>query len=192
MNPETLKNTLLTKLQKHDYNGLKGTSLFFHIPLQEKLFNIIIQSILSTSDKLQDFDSIYFSEMKENEFVLYLDHKKINKTLRCKILEIDNNHQSEPLLIIVFLEGIRFHEKVVLETVKTLKKGWNWFKTQWQDDSGILEKAKPVVEITSSSLKVNLSQILKQQDLDYLNPLISWKKISTHENKLIIDISFKI
>ncbi len=192
MNSDTLKDLLLDKLQKHDYDGLKGSHLAVYVPLQEKILNIIVQTIIASSDKMQDFESIYFSELNENEFLVYIGHKKLNKTVRCRILEIDHNHQSEAVLIIEFLEGIHFYEKIALESAKTLKRGWKWFKEQWKEKAESPEKEKPAVEISSSKLKINLFQILKQQGLDYLNPLILWKSITTHENKLIIDFSIKI
>ncbi len=192
MNSESLKDFILNELQKHDHDGLKGTKLSVHIPIQEKLLNIIAQTIVSTSEAMKDFDSLYFSEMGENEFLLYIDHKKFKKNIRCEIQGIEYNYYSDPILKIKFLEGIHFYEKVALKSATTFKKGWKWLKTKWQDENGSQEKAKPAVDISSSKLKINLSQLLKQQDLDYLTSLISWEDVSTHENTLVIDFSIKV
>jgi hypothetical protein len=192
MHSETLNGFLSEKLQKQDFNGIKGTNLAFHIPVEEELLNSIIQTIISTSEKMEDIHTLHFSEMDENKFLIYIDHKRLNKTIRCEIQELDYNSRSEPILQIKFLEGFQLFEKFALTSVISIKKGLNWFKSKWHDETSPREQAETAFKISSSKLTLNISQLLKQQNLDYLIPLITWNDISTNEDKLVIDFNIKV
>lgn len=189
MNPGNLKNTLLQKLQRKDHSGIKGGKVSFHIPIQESLLNVILAASISSSEGLKDFRSIHFSDLNDEEFVVRVDHRKINKTIRCQLHNISYNKDAEPLLRIEFVEGIRFYEKIALLSATTFQKGMKWFKSQFQDEEEENKKSKSAVDISTSLLTINLAQLLRQQDLDYLNPLITWKEVSARENTLIIDFN---
>jgi hypothetical protein len=191
MNSLLLKDVVLQKLKKHDNEGIKGSRLSVHLPVEQNLLNFILRTLISTSDKLNDFESIVFSELDNDEFVVDVNHKKLEKTIRCKLHEIFYTENSDAILIIEFLEGIRFYETIALKSVLAVKKGWNWFKSILQNNSDELETSKQAIEFSSSQLTINLSELIRQQNLDYLNPLIKWGEFSTRANKLIIDITIK-
>lgn len=192
MNPETLEGFLFEKFQNRDFSSIKGTRLAFHIPLNEQLLNAIIQAMLSKSGLLKDLKSLHISEMDENGFLIAIDHRKLAKKLRCEVGEIYYNHHSEPILEVKYLEGLKVYEKIALTSAISLKKSWNWFTSQWLDGSSGSEKGRTAFEVSSSKLTLNLSQLLIQNNLEYLVPLITWNDISTDENKLVIDFSIKI
>lgn len=192
MNPGSLKNILHEKLLKKDYSGIKGSTVSFHIPIQESLLNAILASLISNSEGMKDFNEIHFSDLNEEEFVVMADHKKLKKTIRCQLHNISYNQYSEPLLIIEFMEGIRFYEKIALKSASSFRKGIKWFKSQFQDEEEEIKKSKSAFDISSSHLTINFAELLRQQDLDYLNPFIIWKEFSARDNKLIIDFSIKI
>lgn len=191
MNAQSLNERMFNMLQEQNFEALKGSRLSVHLPIQEELLNFTLAELIATSEGMKDFEEIVFSDLNDDEFVVSIKHKKLDKTIRCLIHHITYNKLSEPLLNIEFLEGIRFYEKIALKSATTFKKGWSWFKSQFTDSSEENKPSPPAVDISSSSVTINFANLLRQQGLGYLVPLVNWEKISTQENKLIIDLSLK-
>lgn len=192
MDFESLKGLFLEKLQKRDFKGFKGGNLSLYIPIQEGLLNSLIEYLISTSKRMQDFEYLAFNELDNNRFLVVIKHRKLNKTVRCEIQDIEYNSKSEPILNIDFLEGLKFYEKIALDSAMVIHKGWKKFKSLFKDEPDTTKKQNLPIDISSSGLSLNLAKVLSHLELDYLNPLIAWKQISTNENKLIIDLSIKI
>ncbi len=188
----SLQNMLLEKLQEQNYNGVKGARLSVYLPVQEGLLNSILNELITNSDGMKDFQSLTFSDLNDNEFIVAINHKKINKTIRCLVHPVSNNKYSEPVLTVEFLEGIRFYEKIALKSAITFQKSWKWFKSKFSDGKEGHKSAGSAIDISSSSITINFADLLRQQGLEYLNPLITWEEFSTRENKLIIDLSIKM
>src|SRR5690554_5236226 len=111
MDLEPLKHNILERLQEGNFDGFKGVNMSFRIPLQKELLNDILETLISTTDAMKDFESVKLKEMVLNEFTVDVNHRKLKKTIRCRIIGINYNQNSEPLLEIEFVEGIRFYEK---------------------------------------------------------------------------------
>ncbi len=182
---------LLNKLNEQDYSGFEGSHLSVHLPIEEGLVNAILDELITNSEGMKDFHAIAFSDLNEDEFIVSINHKKINKTIRCLLHQVSYNKHSEPVLIIEFLEGIRFYEKLALKSATTFQKSWKWIKSKFHDDKEGHKTSGAAIDISSSSVTINFADILRKQDLDYLNPLITWEDFSARENKLIIDLSIK-
>lgn len=191
MNPVPVLNLVFEKLEKYDLNGIRGSFLLFVIPIYENPLNTIIASVISDSEEMSDFKSIHISNLDEEEFIIRVEHQKINKTLRCRLHNITYNNDSEPILIIEFIEGIRFYEKIALLSASTYKKGLKWFKSKFQVDDEDTFKSRSAFDISSSHLTINLAELLRKLKLNFLNKLITWKEISAKGNKLIIEFYIK-
>lgn len=188
----SIKKLLLDKLQEQNYTGVQDSRLAFHLPIQEGLLNAIFNEVVTTSDGMKDFQSIVFSDLNEDEFLVTIDHKKLKKTIRCLLHPVSYNKHSDPVLIIELLDGIRFYEKIALKSATTFQKSWKWFKSKFRDDKEGHKISGSAIDISSSSITVKIADLLRQQGLEYLNPLITWEEFSTRENKLIIDLSIKM
>jgi hypothetical protein len=185
--PELLKNFLLAKLQIQNYEGIKGASLIFHIPVQAKLINFIIRTIISTTDAMKDFESVHVSELFNDEMLVKINHKKINRTVRCKIHDLEFNRNSEPRLTIEITGGLHFYEKAALDSVMAVRKSWKWIKSKFSENKKALKEPAKAVRISGSEIIIHLNELLRNQDLGYLTPVIKWDRVSTSENSLIID-----
>ena len=188
MNSASIKHTLLQKLQENELSAIKGASLSLKLPLHESFLNTALQELISTNENFSDFNSIRLYDLNHDELVVDVDHSKIKRSFRCRIQEMDYNRSGDPMLIIAFLEGIRFYERALLASVMSVKKGWTWFKSKMKGK----ENTVPPFKVTGSELVVNLGEVLRQQDLGFLIPFLGWEGIYTYENKLIIRLNFKV
>ena len=193
MKSDSLQNYFLSKIQNNNHEGLKGTGITFHIPVKSSFLNYAAQTMLTGSDGVKDLHSVELSDFNHDEFLVQIDHKLIKKTVRCKFHEIEFNRYNEPELTIEFLEGIKFYEKAALNTVNKVQKGWKWMKSQFSgNNQKALEARKTPFKITGSKVVVYFSEMLRKQNLGYLNPLIRWDRFSTKNDSLILDFRIKI
>ncbi len=192
MNSVLLKHYLLKKLQENDLTGAKKGKVSVHIPIQEKLLNYVFETLISTSEDMKDFESIVFSELDNNEFLVSVNHRKLTKTIRCAFHNIGYSKYSEPILTIEFLKGFRFFEKIALDSILAFQTSWKWVKTKLHEEKKPPEKEKPVIDVSSSGLTINLAEVLNRQNMGYMNKMIVWEDFTTKENKLIIDFSIKM
>lgn len=191
MDLEPLKHNILERLQEGNFDGFKGVNMSFRIPLQKELLNDILETLISTTDAMKDFESVKLKEMVLNEFTVDVNHRKLKKTIRCRIIGINYNQNSEPLLEIEFVEGIRFYEKFALDSAMALKKSWNWFRSRRKEEEEIPKDSGSWLTVSSKGLTVNIAGLLDKQNLPYLNKMVVWENLLTAENKLIIVFSIK-
>jgi hypothetical protein len=183
---ELLKSFFLNKLQNQNFEGIKGVSLTFHIPIQASLLNFIFRTTISSTDAMNDFESVQVSELYNDELLVKVNHKKINRTVRCKLHDLEFYGNSEPALTIEIIGGLRFYEKAALDSVTALKRGWKWIKSTFSEDKKALEEPAKAVKISGSEIIIQLNQLLVNQNLGYLARIIKWDRVSTRDNSLII------
>lgn len=188
MSAETIQEYFRGKIERLDFSGIEGARLKFHIPVQETFLNFVLDSMISHPEKMNDFKEIHFSDMNNEEFVLKIDHKMIDRNLRCKIHDVEYNNHYERTVKIEFLDGIRFYEKALLSIFGKAKSGWSSLKnalTSGHDDDGTFWK------ISGSKVKINLDALLRKQGLSFLIPLVDLKGITTKNNSIVIDFELK-
>ena len=189
MSAETIKEYFRQKIEQRDFSGISGARLKFHIPVQETFLNFVLDTMISDPEKMNDFEEIHFSDMNDEEFELKIDHKMIDRNLRCKIHDVEYNNHYERTVKIEFLDGIRFYEKALLSIFGKAKSGWTSIKnalTSGHDDEG-----GAFWKISGSKVKVNLDALLRKQDLSFLIPLVELKGITTKNNSIVIDFELK-
>jgi hypothetical protein len=192
MNSGSFKHDLLHKLREHEFNAFKGTDITVKLPVHETLLNSILREMISTSDKMKDFTTLAVHDLDQDELTVEIDHEKIKRSIRCRIQEIEYSSYGDPLLVIGFLEGLRFYERAFLNSFVSLKKGFKWFKSVLRgEDEEASEKAS-AVKVTGSEIVVNIGEVLRQQDLEFLNHFIQWEGIYTYQNQLIVRFNLKI
>ena len=192
MDFELIRNYFQDKLKHRDYSTIEKSSLSVHFPVHEGILNLFVANIIASSQELKDFKSLVFSELNNNRFAVHINHRKINRTLRCEIHDIGFNDYSEVLIIIKFIDGLRMYEKIAINSALAIKKRWNWFKSQMNDSYTAETKKNSAIDFSSKGLIINVTHILKQQGFDYLIPLVEWKDITTKGNRLIFDLNIII
>lgn len=187
MSADSIKDYFQEKLEQRDFSGVEGAHLKFHIPVQETFLNFVLNTMISDPEKMNDFKEIQFSEMNNHEFVLRIDHKMIERDLRCKIHDVEYNNHYERTIKIEFLDGIRFYEKALLSVFGKAKSGWSSIKNAIgnSDEGGAFWK------ISGSKVKINLDALLRKQDLTFLIPLVDLRGITTKNNSIVIDFELK-
>jgi len=192
MDSSSLTDYLLNKLKEPDKEGLKGIDLSVHVPVHVSLLNSFLNTLTSNSRLMKDVREIVLSEADKHRFRIKLEHKRIKKELFCGIRDIEYNPNKEPLLTIEFLEGLRSFEKFVLTGIFIFKKSWSVLKAVFNDeDRKALEASQPFWDLSGSKLVVNLSKLLREQHLDYIDSILHWQGISTKNNCFIFDIKIK-
>ncbi len=191
MNSEPIKNYFLDKLKKPGFGGLNGTELAFHIPVHVDFVNAAVAGFIIESEGLKDFKEVVFSEVENDKFQIHVNHKLIDKNIRCGFHPVMYNKHSEPLLAIEFLDGIKFYEKAILNGFGAFKKGWSKLKSVFKNDPDDSDTKSSLWEISGSKVVINFTALLDKQDLDYLNPMIQWDNISTRNDFFIIDFKIK-
>ena len=192
MNSGSFKDDLLQKLREHEFNAFKGTDIAVKLPVNETLLNSIFVEMISSSDKMKDFRTLAVHELDQDELTVEIDHEKIKRSIRCRIQEIEYSSNGDPKIIIGFLEGLRFYERALLNSFVSLKKGFRWFKSilGGEDEEDPVKAA--AFKVTGSEIVVNLGEVLRQQNLGFINNLIQWEGIYTYQNQLIVRFSLKI
>src|SRR5690606_9665691 len=125
----------------------------------------IVESLISSNDAMKDFKKIHFRDIALNQFTVDVNHKKLNKSIRGEISRINYDNNSEPVLSIYFIEGIKFYEKLAIDSTMAFRKGWNWFKTALREEPQAPDKSALWYELSSDSIKINLAGLLRQQKL---------------------------
>src|SRR5690554_4996837 len=108
MDAVPLHEKLWQKIKDGELEELEGTNISFRIPVQEDLLNFIVESLISSNDAMKDFKKIHFRDIALNQFTVDVNHKKLNKSIRGEISRINYDNNSEPVLSIYFIEGIKF------------------------------------------------------------------------------------
>ena len=191
MAEESLKDNLWSRLREGNFNGIKGTNITFRVPVHVDLLNSILEKLVSSTDAMKDFRRIHFSDIGYNQFTVDVHHQKINKSIRAEIAGISYNQNSDPILTILFIGGIKFYEKIALDSALVFRKGLNWFKSAMTDTPEKPPEKGSWYELSSGNLKINLAGLLNQQNLDYLPPIVKWEKILADDNTIIIKFSIK-
>ncbi|MFW6246176.1 MAG: hypothetical protein ACOC13_01870 [Tangfeifania sp.] len=190
MNGDTIKEYFRQKIEQRDFNGIGGARLKFHIPVQEDFLNFVFKTLIADPNAMNDFEEVHFSEMDNDEFRVKIDHSMIDRKIRCKIHDIEYNSHSDRVLIIRFLEGIKFYEKALLSIFGKAKNSWTSFKNALK--SGDDEDGPGAVwKISGSKVKINLDALLRKQDLAFLIPMADWKGIITKNNTIIFNFELK-
>jgi len=189
MSANILKDYFLEKLENHDLTGMEGARLACHIPVQENFLNFLMNTLIASPDKMNDFKELHFSEMSDDKFLVKIDHKIIDREIRCKIHEIEYTGHSEREVEIEFLKGIKFYEKVLLGLFGKVKYNWWFFKNALE--SGEEDESGAFWKLSGSKIKINLDVLLRQQNLAFLVPMVDWKGIITKNNSIIIDFELK-
>jgi hypothetical protein len=192
MNSELFGFNLLQKLKEQEFNALKDTDIKVKLPMHESLLNSILLEMISSSDKMEDFNTLAVHDLDHDELSVQIDHKKIKRTLRCRIQEIEYTSSGDPKLVIGFLEGLRFYERALLNSFVSFKKRFKWAKSILKGEDEESPASVPAFKISGTEIAVNLGEVLRQQDLDYLNHLIQWDGVYTYQDQLIIRFSLKI
>jgi hypothetical protein len=192
MNSDTSNFNFLQKLREQEFKALKGTDIAIKLPVHESLLNSIFLEIISSPDKMKDFSTLAVHDLDHDELTVDIGHTKINRSIRCRIQEIEYNSSGDPLLVIGLLEGLRFYERALLDSFVSFKKGFKWFKSIIKgEDEDTPAKVSPF-KLTGSEIVVNLGEVLRQQDLDFLNHLIEWEGLYTYQDQLIIRFKLKV
>jgi|GEM_PF-4055736 len=192
MNSDTSNFNFLQKLREQEFNALKGTDIAVKLPVHESLLNSVFLELISSPDSMKDFSSLAVHHLDHDELTVEVDHTKIKRTIRCRIQDIEYSNNGDPLLVIGFLEGLRFYERALLDSVVSFKKGFKWFKSIMKGEDEEVPAKVPPVKVTGSEIVVNLGEVLRQQDLEFLNHLIQWEGIYTYQDQLIIRFNLKI
>ena len=187
MYSEILKNYIEQFTNKPEDSSLPEGKVTIHLPVHVTLINLILTDLISTNNGLKDFNALELSNLDNNEFTIRVDHKKINKTLRCNIRDVGYNDYSEALIIIDFIEGLRFYERIAIKSVLALQKGWHNFRSKVQESSNTEAGTESIIYFDSKGIVINISQALKNQKLQMLNKLIKMGDITTSDDQLIID-----
>jgi hypothetical protein len=192
MNSETFNFDLLQKLREQEFKALKGTDIAVKLPVHESLLNSIFLDMISSSDKMKDFSTLAIHNLDHDELTVHIDHTKINRTIRCRIQEIEYNSSGDPLLVIGLLEGLRFYERALLNSFVSLKQGFKWFKSIIKGEDEEAPAKVPPFKLTGSEIVVNLGEVLRQQDLEFLNHILRWEGVYTYQDQLIVRFNLKV
>ncbi|HKI89206.1 MAG TPA: hypothetical protein VKA38_09270 [Draconibacterium sp.] len=193
MKSETLKEYFLTKIKERDFSDFSGTDLSFHVPVSTPLLNFVLNSKVTPLPGMEDMKSVELSELNDDKFRIKINHDLLNKTVNCAIHEIGYTMHGQPVLTFEFIGGFKFYERVILNALFFVQKGWGWLKSKTADDDTKLPaKRNPVFEVTGSHLSVNMSEWLRVQDLDILIPMVKWERFSTKSEMLIVDFRLKV
>lgn len=192
MSADTIQEYFRQKIERRDFSGIEGARLKFHIPVQETFLNFVLNTMISDPEKMNDFKEIHFSDMNDEEFGLKIDHKMIDRNLRCKIHDVEYNSHYERIVEVEFLNGIKFYEKALLNVFRTAQSGWSAFKNALKDDDeDEIDTSGPFWKISGSKVKISLDGLLRKQDLSFLIPLVDVKGITTKNNSIVIDFELK-
>lgn len=184
-----LKDYIENKIKKQEDPGTTQGKVSIHLPVHVTLVNIILYDLISSSNGLKDFNVIELSNLHHNEFTVKIDHKKITKTLRCRIKDVGYNNFSEALIIIEFLEGLRFYEKMAIKSALAFQRGWQRLKIKLQDSSEAETASESIIDFNSNGIVINVTQAIRNQDLDLFNSVLKFGDVSTEDNQLIIDFN---
>jgi len=192
MDSEAIKTYFLEKLKTPGYDGLKGADLSLHIPVKAQMLNFALRTLISTEPGMKDFEEIVFSDLNDNRFWIKVNHKMLDKTIRCKIHEVGINSRQEQEVVVEFLDGVKFYEKVAINTFNTFKKGWSRFKKTFRGTgTKAIEGGRNFWKLSGSHVVINIDALLQKQSIAYLRPAFQVSDITTKENRLIFDIRIK-
>jgi|SRR5690606_1374817 len=189
---EILKDYIENKIKKHEDQSTTQGKVSIHLPVHVTLVNIFLYDLISSSNGLKDFKVIELSNLYHNEFIVKIDHKKITKTLRCRIKDVGYNDFSEALIIIDFIEGLRFYEWIAAKSALAFQKGWKRLKMKMQNTPESETASDSIINFDSDGIVINVTQAIKNQDLDLLNSVLKVGNVSTEDNQLIIDFNLAL
>src|SRR5690554_2871984 len=182
---------LLDKFRKNDLSGLANADLRIQLPVHKQFINSFFQKLIVSSDKLKSFNALVFNKLSNNEFVVEIDHKKLRKTITTEIHSIHYNEHSEPVLMLRFVSGLNFFEKMTLSSFLALRKNMNRLKSFFSEENQLTASQPEAIEIFSSGIRINLAEVLKQEDYGFLNNIVLWENISTHNDSLFLNLRIK-
>ena len=189
---EILKNYIKNKDQRADMPSGNEGKVSVRLPVHENLINLILTDLFLTTDGLKDFKKIRLSHLNNNAFIVFLDHKRIQKTVHCKIRDVGYNDYSEALIVIDFIGGLRFYERLIIKSILSIQKGWNRIKNQLRDSDKSKSGYNSLFEFSANGLIINLTLIMKQLNAEWLNALIRIKDISTGNDQFMIEFELTL
>jgi hypothetical protein len=181
-----IKDYLMEKLEENNFHQINGTDISVKLPVHISLINSVLSELLNSSEKMQDFKILEFKEADNDEFTIELDHKRLKRTVRCRINSIDYGMNGDPHLPIVFLEGIRFYERAILDSLFSVKKGLKWFSMKLKGEKEVSDRKQNAFKISGSGLVINLAEVFRMVEVDVLNQLIKWEGLYTYNDMVIV------